>query len=58
MRATPGYFPQNEELKDGSILWDVWALCAMILESDMDVDEYKQVMTERAGLLKATKHCE
>lgn len=30
----------------------------MILESDMDVDEYKQVMTERAGLQKASKHCE
>lgn len=29
---------------------DVWVLCAMILEADMDVDEYKHGMSERADL--------
>jgi hypothetical protein len=37
----------NEDLPDGSILWDVWAFAAIILECDMEIDEYKEVMTER-----------
>ena len=41
VRCTPGYFPMNEDLRDGSVLWDIWALAAMILECDMEVNEYK-----------------
>lgn len=58
VRGTPGYFPHNEDLKDGSTLWDIWAFGAVILECDMEVDEYKQVMTEREGVRKAEKHVE
>jgi serine/threonine protein kinase len=58
VRGTPGYFPMRDELRDGSIYWDIWSLGAVILECDMEIDEYKQVMTERAGLLKAEKHLE
>ena len=38
--------------------WDIWAFAAIILESDMEVNEYKEVMTERQGLTKADKHIE
>ena len=48
----------KDDLKDGSILWDIWSFAAIILESDMDVNEYKEVMTERQGLTKAEKHIE
>ena len=30
-------------------LWDVWALCAMVLESDMEIDEYLRIMSERGS---------
>ena len=58
VRGTPGYFPINDNLKDGSVLQDIWAFAAIILESDMDVNEYKGVMSERGSLAKATKHLE
>ena len=53
VRGTPGYFPMNEDLRDGSVLWDMWAFAAIILECDMEVNEYKQVMEERESLMKA-----
>ena len=48
----------NDNLKDGSILWDIWAFAAIILESDMDADVYKQVNSERESITKAQKHLE
>jgi serine/threonine protein kinase len=49
-RGTPGYFPDARNLEDGSILWDVWAFCAIVLECDMETDEYLRVATERGSL--------
>jgi serine/threonine protein kinase len=45
--GTPGYQPVNCQLKDGSTLWDVYALAAMILEADMYPGEYFEVKNER-----------
>lgn len=58
MRGTPGYFPLRDDLLDGSTEWDIWAFAAIILESDMEVNEYKEVMSERGSLQKAGKHIE
>ena len=55
-RGTPGYCPHAPDLADGSILWDVWSLAAIILESDMDTNEYLHVMTERGALQKASEY--
>lgn len=48
----------RDDLLDGSTEWDIWAFAAIILESDMEVSEYKEVMSERGSLQKATKHIE
>ena len=58
VRGTPGYFPLRDDLFDGSTEWDIWAFAAIILESDMEVNEYKEVMSERGSLQKAGKHIE
>ena len=58
VRGTPGYYPVGLDTKDGSHLWDVWALAAIILESDMEVDAYVRVMSERGSLFKAEKYRE
>ena len=58
VRGTPGYYPMGQDTKDGSILWDIWAFCAIILESDMEVDAYVRVMSERGALFKAEKYME
>jgi hypothetical protein len=47
VRGTPGYFPERENLKDGSTKWDSYALAAMILEADMEKDAYLSVQSER-----------
>jgi len=38
--GTPGYFPFRDNWRDGSKLWDVWAICAILCEADMKYDEY------------------
>ena len=43
---------------DGSTAWDRWALGAIILESDMQKDEYFNVCQERGSLAKASMHIE
>jgi len=48
-RGTPGYYPTRPTMKDGSTLWDIWAIAAIILESDMRPGEYYGVSTERGG---------
>ena len=53
--GTPGYYPVGEHLRDGSQAWDIWALGAVILESDMETDSYARVMTERGSISKAEK---
>jgi len=55
-RGTAGYFPVRPTMKDGSTLWDVWAVAAIILEADMSPGEYFGVSTERGGQQKAEQH--
>jgi hypothetical protein len=38
--GTPGYFPNKPKWKEGSTLFDIWALGAIILESDLKKDAY------------------
>jgi hypothetical protein len=46
IRGTPGYYPLNDELRDGSSRWDIWAIGAIILESNMERDEYLETLTD------------
>jgi len=48
-KGTPGYHPVRPTMKDGSTLWDIWALAATILEADMLPGEYYGVSTERGA---------
>ena len=45
-------------MKDGSKAWDIWAFGAIILESDMEKDEYFSVKEERGSINKAATHLE
>ena len=47
--GTEGYYPYKPQLEDGDPRWDVWALGAMILEADMEKDEYLRVDNERVA---------
>ena len=38
--GTPGYFPEREKLRDGSVKWDIWAYAAIALEADMKDKKY------------------
>ena len=58
MRGTPAYYPYGQDTKDGSSLWDVLAFAAIVLESDMEVDAYVRVQTERGAVFKAEKYLE
>ena len=55
-RGTPGYFPENAEWRNGSKKWDVWALAAIILEADMQKDEYKKLNKEELCIKAAEEH--
>ena len=56
--GTPGYYPDWRDVADGCVTWDIWALCAIILESDMEKDEYYTVKQERGALGKAQGYLE
>ena len=43
---------------DGSNVWDIWALGAIIMESDMEKDEYFNVCLERGSISKANAYLE
>ena len=43
-------------MKDGNTAWDVWAMAAIILESDMRPGEYLGLATERNAHLIAEEH--
>ena len=45
--GTPGYYPEREDWRDGDTQWDVWALAAMIIESDMPRNEYYSCRCEK-----------
>jgi hypothetical protein len=34
---------------DGDVMWDIYALVAIVVECDMGSDTYKKVQDERAG---------
>jgi len=53
MLGTPGYYPNFINLRDGSTRWDVWAVAAIILESDMEPGVYRTVSNERGSQIKA-----
>lgn len=58
MRGTPGYFPIRDTWNNGSVQWDIWALAVIILESDMEVNEYIICDSEREGKAAIKKHTE
>jgi hypothetical protein len=41
---------------DGDEMWDIYALVALIVESDMGTDAYKKVQDERAGKTLIQRH--
>ncbi len=53
VRGTEGYFPEKEQLRDGSTKWDIWSLGAMILEADLDRNAYLRVKNERGSTFHA-----
>lgn len=58
VRGTPGYFPMKENLKDGSVYWDIWALAAIVLECEMELNSYMAINSERGTVLKLEKYLE
>jgi hypothetical protein len=56
VKGTPGYFPLREDWRDGSVRWDVWAMAAIILESNMEKDAYYDTKDERDSVSKARQH--
>jgi serine/threonine protein kinase len=40
LNGTPGYYPNKPKWNEGSTLFDIWALGAIILESDLKKDAY------------------
>ena len=47
--GTDGYYPYKSNLDYDSSKWDVWALGAMILEADLEKDQYLAVNNERTA---------
>jgi len=39
-RGTPGYQPDNARWMDGDVMWDLYALVAVVVECDMGTDMY------------------
>lgn len=56
VKGTPGYFPQREDWRDGSIKWDIWSIVAIILECDMRVGIFKSADNEEHSLYFAREH--
>lgn len=56
--GTPGYFPIQNYLKDGSTKWDAWSYAAIILESDLRKDGYLLVNREQQAVKIARAHTE
>lgn len=56
VRGTPGYFPVRDDWRDGSKKWDVWSLAAILLEADMEKDEYIKTKDDKETKCKLRKH--
>jgi serine/threonine protein kinase len=54
--GTPGYYPNKPNWKEGSTLFDVWALGAIILESNMKMDAYYDCGGEEDAKKRAKAH--
>jgi serine/threonine protein kinase len=54
--GTDGYYPYKPNLDDGSPRWDVWALGAMILEADLEKDQYINVNNESTAQNLCQQH--
>lgn len=58
IRGTPGYQPDNALWYDGCQTWDKYALACIVIECDMEKDEYMRVKDERGGKALIKKHVE
>jgi hypothetical protein len=56
LQGTEGYQPESKNLPAGSKAWDIYAYACIILESDLETDEYLSVDSERSCYWKAEKH--
>lgn len=54
--GTPGYTPKREIYRDGDPSFDIFALGAVIMEADMDYDEYIRVNTSNMTEKKAEEY--
>ena len=57
-RGTPGYQPDNALWYDGCQTWDKYALACIVLECDMEKDEYIRAKDERVAKTLIKKHVE
>lgn len=51
--GTKGYYPDTRDWEDGSDLYDIWAVGAVIMEADMPFDEYYHTPDEKVAKTKA-----
>jgi hypothetical protein len=56
LQGTDGYQPENGNLAAGSKSWDIYGYACIILESDLETDEYLSVNNSRSIECKAEKH--
>jgi hypothetical protein len=56
VKGTQGYFPERMTWRDGSTKWDLWSIVAIILECDMNVDDYAECDGEHHSIYKAKNH--
>ena len=57
-RGTPGYQPDKVDWFDGSVMWDMYALACIVVECDMQTDNYLRANDSRVGLGMIKKHVE
>ena len=46
----------RDDWRDGSKKWDVWAISAMLLECDLDKDDYLKTKDDKEAKVKVRKH--
>jgi hypothetical protein len=57
-RGTPGYQPDNVDWFDGSVMWDMYALACIVVECDLQKDEYIKAKDSRVGMGIIKRHVE
>jgi serine/threonine protein kinase len=53
VRGTDGYYPDWTKELDGSSKWDCWSVGAMILEADLETNEYININSAHGAKGKA-----